>query len=128
MALYTKTESSAQRAIERAQQNLLERQDSKGWWKGALDTNVSMDAEDMLLREFLGIRTETETAEAADWIRGRRRRREGCPDGCNVARRKPVCLGWLSVAEQDIGGRFFLRRRPAEQSRCRRRRRGGGNR
>ena len=29
---------------------------SGGWWRGELQTNVTMDAEDMLLREFLGIR------------------------------------------------------------------------
>ncbi|AEA25850.1 squalene-hopene cyclase [Pseudonocardia dioxanivorans CB1190] len=44
-----------------------------GWWQGELETNVTMDAEDLLLREFLGIRTETETAEAARWIRSRQR-------------------------------------------------------
>ena len=30
----------------------------EGWWKGELETNVTMDAEDLLLREFLGIRTD----------------------------------------------------------------------
>jgi squalene-hopene/tetraprenyl-beta-curcumene cyclase len=44
-----------------------------GWWKGELATNVTMDAEDLLLREFLGIRTEQETAEAARWIRSQQR-------------------------------------------------------
>ncbi|HKE66292.1 MAG TPA: hypothetical protein VKB59_16795, partial [Micromonosporaceae bacterium] len=29
-------------------------QDAAGWWKGELQTNVTMDAEDLLLREFLG--------------------------------------------------------------------------
>ena len=32
-------------------------QSPEGWWKGELETNVTMDAEDLLLREFLGIRT-----------------------------------------------------------------------
>ncbi len=32
-----------------------------------------MDAEDLLLREFLGIRTRSETAEAARWIRSQQR-------------------------------------------------------
>ena len=27
-----------------------------GWWKGDLETNVTMDAEDLMLREFLGVR------------------------------------------------------------------------
>jgi squalene-hopene/tetraprenyl-beta-curcumene cyclase len=48
-------------------------QDPAGWWKGELATNVTMDAEDLLLREFLGIRTEPETAEAARWIRSQQR-------------------------------------------------------
>ena len=30
-------------------------QDPDGWWKGELETNVTMDAEDLLLRQFLGI-------------------------------------------------------------------------
>ena len=44
-----------------------------GWWKGELETNVTMDAEDLLLREFLGIRTAEQTAGAAKWIRSRQR-------------------------------------------------------
>src|SRR5215475_3615108 len=51
-------------------------QDASGWWKGELATNVTMDAEDLLLREFLGIRTAQETEEAARWIRSQQR-----PDG-----------------------------------------------
>jgi squalene-hopene/tetraprenyl-beta-curcumene cyclase len=60
-------------ALDRAQRHLLELQDEAGWWKGVLDTNVSMDAEDLLLREFLGIRTERETTMAARWIRSQQR-------------------------------------------------------
>ena len=37
--------------------HLLSLQNPDGWWKGELETNVTMDAEDLLLREFLGIRT-----------------------------------------------------------------------
>ncbi len=48
-------------------------QDPAGWWKGELATNVTMDAEDLLLREFLGIRGAGETAEAARWIRSQQR-------------------------------------------------------
>ncbi len=44
-------------------------QHDEGWWKGELETNVTMDAEDLLLRQFLGIRTAEETDEAARWIR-----------------------------------------------------------
>ena len=40
----------------RARDHLLSLQHPDGWWKGELETNVTMDAEDLLLREFLGIR------------------------------------------------------------------------
>ncbi|GIF52612.1 squalene-hopene/tetraprenyl-beta-curcumene cyclase [Asanoa ferruginea] len=49
------------------------RQDPTGWWKGELATNVTMDAEDLLLRQFLGIRTDEQTEEAARWIRSQQR-------------------------------------------------------
>jgi squalene-hopene/tetraprenyl-beta-curcumene cyclase len=49
------------------------RQDPAGWWKGELATNVTMDAEDLLLRQFLGIRTDQQTEEAARWIRSQQR-------------------------------------------------------
>jgi squalene-hopene/tetraprenyl-beta-curcumene cyclase len=60
-------------ALERAVAHLQSRQHAEGWWKGALDTNVTMDAEDLLLREFLGIRGERETRMAANWIRSQQR-------------------------------------------------------
>jgi squalene-hopene/tetraprenyl-beta-curcumene cyclase len=60
-------------ALERAVAHLRSRQHADGWWKGALDTNVTMDAEDLLLREFLGIRGERETRMAANWIRSQQR-------------------------------------------------------
>jgi squalene-hopene/tetraprenyl-beta-curcumene cyclase len=60
-------------ALDAACTHLLGLQSPSGWWKGELQTNVTMDAEDLLLREFLGIRTAQETAEAARWIRGEQR-------------------------------------------------------
>lgn len=60
-------------AAARATRNLLERQDPEGWWKGDLETNVTMDAEDLLLRQFLGIRDEATTRAAALFIRGEQR-------------------------------------------------------
>ncbi|MTD55861.1 squalene--hopene cyclase [Amycolatopsis pithecellobii] len=59
--------------LARAVAHLKGLQESAGWWKGELETNVTMDAEDLLLREFLGIRTATETDEAARWIRSQQR-------------------------------------------------------
>jgi squalene-hopene/tetraprenyl-beta-curcumene cyclase len=61
--------TGAQRALLRARDHLLSLQHHDGWWKGELETNVTMDAEDLLLREFLGIRDSGVTGRAAAWIR-----------------------------------------------------------
>ncbi|MGI5327589.1 squalene--hopene cyclase [Actinomadura nitritigenes] len=63
-------------AMAAARDHLLGLQAPEGWWKGELQTNVTMDAEDLLLREFLGIRTADDTREAARWIRSQQ-----APDG-----------------------------------------------
>ena len=52
---------------------LRDMQADAGWWKGELATNVTMDAEDLLLREFLGISTPDVTEPAARWIRSQQR-------------------------------------------------------
>src|ERR1700742_3283686 len=67
------SEDSAAEALERAVERLLSLQDADGWWKGELETNVTMDAEDMLLREFLGIRETEATDRCAHWIRSQQR-------------------------------------------------------
>jgi squalene-hopene/tetraprenyl-beta-curcumene cyclase len=63
----------ASATLERAVDRLLVLQSPDGWWKGELQTNVTMDAEDLLLRHFLGIRTDEETRLAANWIRSQQR-------------------------------------------------------
>ena len=60
-------------ALKRGTQRLLDMQHRDGWWKGELETNVTMDAEDLMLRQFLGIRTEERTRGAAAWIRSKQR-------------------------------------------------------
>src|SRR5665213_1750203 len=55
----------ALRALQRSREHLLGLQDPGGWWKGELQTNVTMDAEDMLLREFLGVREAAATERSA---------------------------------------------------------------
>jgi squalene-hopene/tetraprenyl-beta-curcumene cyclase len=67
------SKDTARDTMNRAVDYLRGLQDADGWWKGELETNVTMDAEDLLLREFLGIRTEAETEEAARWIRSQQR-------------------------------------------------------
>jgi squalene-hopene/tetraprenyl-beta-curcumene cyclase len=59
--------------LENACEHLLSLQSDAGWWRGELQTNVTMDAEDMLLREFLGIRRAEETERTAAWIRSQQR-------------------------------------------------------
>ena len=60
-------------ALARARDHLLGLQHEQGWWQGELETNVTMDAEDMLLREFLRIRTREQTEAAARWIASKQR-------------------------------------------------------
>src|SRR5262245_32281718 len=60
-------------ALELAREHLLSRQEPDGVWRGELQTNVTMDAEDLLLREFLCIRRAPETERAAAWIRSQQR-------------------------------------------------------
>ena len=61
------------RALARAREWLLANQSPQGFWKGELQTNVTMDAEDLLLRQFLGVRTDEQTRKAAVWIRSQQR-------------------------------------------------------
>ena len=63
----------ARTALDLACEHLLGLQNSAGWWKGELQTNVTMDAEDLLLREFLGIREPGATGRSAAWIRSQQR-------------------------------------------------------
>ena len=60
-------------ARDRAVEALLGMQHADGWWKGELQANVTIDAEDLLLREFLGIRTDALTEATAKWIRAQQR-------------------------------------------------------
>jgi squalene-hopene/tetraprenyl-beta-curcumene cyclase len=63
-------------AIRNATEHLLGLQDPEGWWKGELETNVSMDAEDLMLRVFLGILDPKRTERSARFIR-RSQREDG---------------------------------------------------
>jgi len=67
-------ERDAAEALRLASEHLKARQDPEGWWKGELETNVTMDAEDILLRHFLGILDQKTLTGAADRIRSQQRR------------------------------------------------------
>lgn len=77
MTVTVRTEAGApdraEDTLDRAVAHLLALQDRAGWWKGELETNVTMDAEDLLFREFLGIRTAEQTEQSARWIRANQR-------------------------------------------------------
>lgn len=63
-------------ALDRGCRALRRAQDPAGWWKGELETNVTMDAEDLLLRQFLGITSPSKLEASARWVRANQR-----PDG-----------------------------------------------
>ncbi len=73
---HSKSQGVAAQALARGCEQLLSLQQAPGFWKGELETNVTMEAEDLLLRQFLGIRSEPLTEQTAAWIRSRQR-----PDG-----------------------------------------------
>src|SRR5690349_5012457 len=60
-------------ALERARDALLALQSDAGWWKAELETNVTMDAEDLMLRQFLGVASPYLAERSASWIRSRQR-------------------------------------------------------
>src|SRR5439155_15785056 len=63
----------AHETLSRATQHLLSLQAPAGWWKGELETNVTMDAEDLLLRAFLGVLQPDVLRPTANWIRSQQR-------------------------------------------------------
>src|SRR5215469_9879107 len=63
----------ARLTLDRAVKHLTALQQPGGWWQGELETNVTMDAEDLLLRQFLGVRTPEQTQAAARWIASQQR-------------------------------------------------------
>jgi squalene-hopene/tetraprenyl-beta-curcumene cyclase len=59
----------AESTLRRATDYLLSLQHPDGWWKAELETNVTMDAEDLMLRHYLGISDPAVTEPAVRWIR-----------------------------------------------------------
>src|SRR3954449_7442228 len=64
---------AARTALVRATEHLLSLQHADGWWKGELETNVTIDAEDLFLRRYLGLDDARVTAATAKWIRAKQR-------------------------------------------------------
>jgi squalene-hopene/tetraprenyl-beta-curcumene cyclase len=65
--------AAAGETLRNAVEHLVGRQTDAGWWKGELRTNVTMDAEDLLLRRFLGILRDDDLVQSARWIRSQQR-------------------------------------------------------
>ncbi|HSU72049.1 MAG TPA: squalene--hopene cyclase [Micrococcaceae bacterium] len=70
---FSAEQDRAQAGLDRAVRHLLDLQHDGGWWQGELETNVTMDAEDLLMRQFMGVRTAEQTAQSARWIRSQQR-------------------------------------------------------
>src|SRR5206468_6315733 len=76
-ATHPRIMTAAAEALRRAVDHLLALQHADGWWKGELETNVTIDAEDIFLRHYLRLPDVTETTRrSAVWIRSKQR-----PDG-----------------------------------------------
>jgi squalene-hopene/tetraprenyl-beta-curcumene cyclase len=67
------TLDAARYALAQARDHALGLQDAEGWWQSGFETNVTMDAEDLLLREFLGLHDDALIAATARWIRSKQR-------------------------------------------------------
>jgi len=65
--------SVAERTLERSVDRLLALQHPDGYWKGELETNVTIDSEDLFLRHYLGLLDERQAAATAKWIRSKQR-------------------------------------------------------
>ncbi|HXZ62788.1 MAG TPA: prenyltransferase/squalene oxidase repeat-containing protein, partial [Acidimicrobiales bacterium] len=73
MTIVSPEPTAVDAALGRAADALRRRQHADGWWKGELETNVTIDAEDLLLRAFLGILEPEQAAATATWVRSRQR-------------------------------------------------------
>jgi squalene-hopene/tetraprenyl-beta-curcumene cyclase len=67
------TLDAARRALERGRDHLVTLQHPDGWWKGELETNVTIDSEDLFVRHYLGILTDEQRGATAHWIRSKQR-------------------------------------------------------
>ena len=70
-SLATPLPTSAERALARGRDRLLALQSEAGWWKAELETNVTMEAEDLLLRQFMGRIDPAILRDTAAWIRSK---------------------------------------------------------
>ena len=65
--------SELRHTLERGVERLLELQHPDGYWKGELETNVTIDSEDLFLRHYLGLLDDATAQPTARWIRSKQR-------------------------------------------------------
>jgi len=73
MTAIAEAPSIIRRTLGRGVDRLLELQHPEGFWKGELETNVTIDAEDLFLRHYLGILDSESAVATASWIRSKQR-------------------------------------------------------
>ena len=66
-------DASVRSALDRAASHLISLQHPDGFWKGELETNVTIDAEDLFLRHYLGLLDAHQVEATARWIRSKQR-------------------------------------------------------
>jgi squalene-hopene/tetraprenyl-beta-curcumene cyclase len=71
-----RTLDAARTTLNRGIEHLLALQQPDGYWQGELETNVTIDAEDIFLRHHLDLPDSGQQQRSAAWIRSRQR-----PDG-----------------------------------------------
>jgi squalene-hopene/tetraprenyl-beta-curcumene cyclase len=69
--------ASGREALARGVDRLFELQHPDGYWKGELETNVTIDAEDLFLRHYLDILDPAVAVPTARWIRAKQQRDGG---------------------------------------------------
>src|SRR5579883_1928593 len=72
-------QAAAQAAMQQAIAWLLGHQDAEGWWCGELEANVTIQAEYILLMQFLGLRDDDRWAEIVQYINRRQQEDGGWP-------------------------------------------------
>src|SRR6185437_4801786 len=77
--LGTQNSELAEKAMAQAIGWLLEQQDAQGWWCGELEANVTIQAEYILLMQFLGLRDDARWAEVVRYIDLRQQQDGGWP-------------------------------------------------
>ena len=95
----TDQRAAASAAVQRASRILLARQDEQGWWSGRAAGDVTLEAEALLAKELLGIRTAEVTSAAAQEIRSMQQADGRWTGGAESAAVNGISIVALKVAD-----------------------------